>query len=245
MNLPSKKVRLGLYFILSSSVITYLFLKYREVLLQSAQHYALRIKSMRYGIVLMTLLPTITSIPPIFGFTLSVTLNGFVYGFPLGCLPATIGGFIGSMLTLILVRQSRLLSWLKLSESRQETFEAIEAAIGEGGLKMLLLVRICPIPWQMSNLFLSLCEDTISWQHYTLAALIASFKFNWEVWVGSQLADLSDPDLPPTTHRITLITMAVGLIVLAGVFYWLYCTTMQKLNEHRRSSHTNKYQAIV
>ncbi|OBZ81916.1 Golgi apparatus membrane protein tvp38 [Choanephora cucurbitarum] len=245
MKLPSKKVRFILYFVAFTGLTTYLFVKHREALLQSAQHAALRIKSMRYGIVLMGILPAITSIPPIFGFTLSVTLNGFIYGFPLGCIPATIGSFVGSVLTLILVRQSRLLSWLKLSESRQEKFEAIEAAIGQAGFKMLLLVRICPIPWQLSNLFLSLCQDTVSWQQYTLAAFIASFKYNWEVWVGSQLADLSNPDLPPTTHRITLITMAIGLAVLAGVFFWLYRATMQKLNEHRRVSSVNKYQAIV
>ncbi|KAI8051060.1 uncharacterized protein B0P05DRAFT_562803 [Gilbertella persicaria] len=235
-----KKWMYGALFITISIGLFYIFFEHKEPLLKNIQTLALEIKSMPYGWLVMGSITALTSIPPIFGFTFSVLLNGFIYGFPLGCYPSTLGAFLGSLWTLLLMRQSHLLSWLSLSPNHQEKFEAVEQAIGLGGFKMVLLIRLCPIPWQVSNLVLSLCS-TVSWQYYIIAAFIACFKYNWEVWVGSQLANLSDPSLPPTTHRITLVTMVIGLIVLACVFGWLYRMTNKILKQHQP---VFKYQSV-
>lgn len=104
----------------------------------------------------------------------------------------------------------------------------MQDAITHGGFKMVLLIRICPLPWQLTNLILSLVP-TVTCSRYLLSAFIACFKFNMDVWVGSQLANLSDPDLPPETHKMTLIYMLVGLVVLAVSGIWIYRLTMQKI----------------
>lgn len=61
--------------------------------------------------------------------------------------------------------------------------------------------------------------------------MIAAWKVSLEVWFGSQLASLSDPDLPPSAHRVTLITMGVGVLILAGVAIWLHQLTMKRVNK--------------
>lgn len=111
-------------------------------------------------------------------------------------------------------------------------YQAMQDAISQGGFKMILLIRICPLPWQLTNLILSLIP-TVTWKSYILSALITSFKFNLDIWVGSQLANLSDPDLPPETHRITLIYMSLGVIVLILSSYWIYKLTMIKIKEQQ------------
>jgi hypothetical protein len=47
----------------------------------------------------MCLIDTICGIPPIFGFISAVTMTGFIYGFPNGCIPATIGAFLSSIIS--------------------------------------------------------------------------------------------------------------------------------------------------
>lgn len=111
-------------------------------------------------------------------------------------------------------------------------YQAMQDAISQGGFKMILLIRICPLPWQLTSLILSLIP-TVTWKSYILSALITSFKFNLDIWVGSQLANLSDPDLPPETHRITLIYMSLGVIVLILSSYWIYKLTMIKIKEQQ------------
>jgi uncharacterized membrane protein YdjX (TVP38/TMEM64 family) len=129
-----------------------------------------------------------------------------------------------------LVRKVQFSNYFQVSRSKQEKLEAVQSAISQGGFRVLLLIRICPIPWQLSNLMLSSCK-AVSWKTYMLSALIASFKINWEVWVGSQLANISDPNLPEETRRIAFVLMLSGLAILCLVGVWVYRLTMQKFKE--------------
>lgn len=111
-------------------------------------------------------------------------------------------------------------------------YQAMQDAITQGGFKMILLIRICPLPWQLTNLILSLVP-TVTWKSYIISALISCFKFNLDIWVGSQLANLSDPDLPPETHRITLVYMSFGVVILILSGLWIYKLTMLKIKEQQ------------
>jgi uncharacterized membrane protein YdjX (TVP38/TMEM64 family) len=130
-----------------------------------------------------------------------------------------------------LVRKIQLSNYFEVSSSKQEKLEAMQSAISQGGFKIMLLIRICPIPWQLSNLMLSLCK-TVGWKNYVLSAFLASFKVNWEVWVGSQLANISDPNLPQETRYIAFVLMLSGLAILCLASIWIYKLTMQKIKEN-------------
>lgn len=95
---------------------------------------------------------------------------------------------------------------------------------------MIILLRICPIPWQFTNMFLSLLP-TVSTKDYIITGLICSWKVSMEVWAGSQISNLSDTNLPSSTRRLTLITLLFGLIVFAGLIHWIYQLTIQKMNK--------------
>lgn len=124
-------------------------------------------------------------------------------------------------------------------------YQAIQDAITQGGFKMILLIRICPLPWQLTNLVLSLIP-AMTWKRYLLSTLIACFKFNMDVWVGSQLANLSDPDLPQETHRATLMYMAIGLFMLISSGVWIYRLTMLKIKEQQEKLlESGEYQHLL
>lgn len=124
-------------------------------------------------------------------------------------------------------------------------YQAIQDAITQGGFKMILLIRICPLPWQLTNLLFPLIP-TVTWKNYIISTILACVRFNMDVWVGSQLATISDPDLPPETHRATLIYMSIGLGILISSGVWIYRLTMQKIKEQQEKLLENEeYQRLL
>ncbi|KAI8333615.1 hypothetical protein BC941DRAFT_433954 [Chlamydoabsidia padenii] len=208
----------------------YYFIQHRQWLLTVIQQFALDMKSNVYGPFILSGIIAIMSIPPILGFTFMVMMTGFVYGFPMGLFPAVSGAFVGSMLCFGLVRQFQFDRYIPMSTSQEKKYQAMQEAIQEGGWKMMVLIRICPIPWQFTNLFLALMPS-VTTQDYILTGLIASWKVTVEVWAGSQLANLSDASLPPSARRLTLATLGIGIVIMAGVIRSIYQVTMRKINK--------------
>lgn len=92
------------------------------------------------------------------------------------------------------------------------------------------MIRLTPIPWQFTNMILALIP-TLSTRRYAIVTFIASWKLCLEVWFGSQLASLSDPDLPPSAHRLTMVTLGVGVLILVGLALWLHRLTLTKVKQ--------------
>ncbi|CAO3634786.1 unnamed protein product [Cunninghamella blakesleeana] len=205
-----------------------LFLTYRDKIRQSIQTIALEMKTTPYSWIAMMLILIITSIPPLLGFTFTATLTGFIYGVPNGFPIVISGAFFGAMICFHLIRRYNFAKYIKLSTSKQEKYHAIQDAIEQGGFKIMLLIRLSPIPWPFTNMLLSLLP-TVTTQQFTMTALLSSFKLCLEVWVGSQLADISNPDLPPSAHRVAVFTMLGSVTILAIVAWWLYRLSMQKV----------------
>ncbi|KAG1470103.1 hypothetical protein G6F56_002875 [Rhizopus delemar] len=211
-------------------IVITIFVIYRATIRELIQTVAVELRTTPYSSVLLTCLITFTSIPPLVGFTFSTTITGFIYGFPGGILPAVSGAFLGATIAFGLIRKYNFARFIKLSPSKQEKYMAIQEAIEQGGFKMMILIRLSPIPWPITNMLLSIIS-TVSTRHYMLAASLASIKVSLDVWIGSQLADLSNPDLPPSAHRIAMITMGCSVLIFVCVAWWLYRLTMEKVKE--------------
>lgn len=138
------------------------------------------------------------------------------------------GAMLGSAFCFGLIRYLNFGRTIQSSLNRQELYTAIQEAIQDGGFGMLMLIRLSPIPWQFTNAILSLLP-TLSPQTYLTTACLACWKVCLEVWFGSQFASLSDPNLPATAHRFTLVTMSVSVVIFIIVTVWLHRLTMQKV----------------
>ncbi|KAI7856716.1 hypothetical protein BDC45DRAFT_566792 [Circinella umbellata] len=204
---------------------------YRDPVMEFVQKVAIELRARPLlGSVILSILVMATSIPPLLGFTFASSLCGFVYGFPGGVIPAVIGAFLGAMLCFALIRQFNFARFIRLSPDKQLKYQAIQEAIQESGFGMIVLIRITPIPWEVTNTVLSMLPN-LSAKQYTFSAFLASFKVALEVWFGSQLASLSDPDLPPSAHRVTLITLGVGVLIILFLAFYLHRVTMRKIRE--------------
>ncbi|KAI9314739.1 hypothetical protein BX666DRAFT_406998 [Dichotomocladium elegans] len=191
------------------------------------QSIAISMRSNPFSPLLLGLMIIVTSTPPMLGFTFLVTLSGFVYGFPGGVLPAMISAWIGAILCFYLIRRYNIERFIQMSPSKQEKYNAIQEAIQEGGFGMLLMIRLTPIPWPFTNMILSLIPS-LTFERYALVSFLGAFKCCLEVWFGSQLASLSDPNLPPSAHRLTMITLGGGGLILVGLAVWLHRMVMRK-----------------
>ncbi|KAI8645642.1 hypothetical protein BD408DRAFT_411296 [Parasitella parasitica] len=206
------------------------FAAYRATIMDCIQSVAVEMRTQPYSSLVLTMLIIITSVPPMIGFTFASTLTGFIYGFSGGILAAQSGAFIGALVAFGLIKKYNFNRFIRLSPSKQEKYTAIQEAIEQGGFKMIMLIRLSPIPWPIQNMLLSILP-TISTQQFVLASFLSSFKVSVEVWIGSQLADISNPNLPPSAHRIAMMVMGLGVLILVAVAWWLYRLTMQKVDE--------------
>ncbi|CAO3647532.1 unnamed protein product [Mucor fragilis] len=189
-------------------------------------------KSNAYSQPALALLICVFSIPvpPLTAFILSIYMAGYVYG-PQGGIPATVGAFFGALLAYGFVQKMRLVPWFQVSNTNVKLkFQALSKAIEQGGFKMVLMMRLSPLPWQITNLVLALC-DNVSFRAYALAAFISSFKINADVWFGSQLAHLSRPDTSPEALAMNRIITITGFIVSTMVTFAICKATKQRIKQ--------------
>lgn len=85
----------------------------------------------------MILLIALTGFPPIFGYSTLLTLCGFIYGFPLGMVPAYIGAVAGATGCFLLGRKVfKDTARAFLMKNYPSMLHAIENAVQRGGLKV-------------------------------------------------------------------------------------------------------------
>lgn len=192
-------------------------------------------KSTPYSQPLLALLICILSvpIPPLSAFAVSIYMAGYTYGFPYGGIPATVGAFFGALLAYGFVRKMRsaYCCWFKSSSRHQLKFQAVSRAIEQGGFKMILMLRLSPLPWQITNLLLAL-SDKVSFRIYALVACISSFKVNADVWFGSQLVSLlSDSTSAEEVLKANQAITIAGAVISVIITFFIYKATRQKIKE--------------
>lgn len=80
----------------------------------------------------MIILLMITSFPPLFGYGTLLTLCGFIFRFPLGVIPAYLGGLLGSTACFIVSRKWLVDYYRENYLKNIPEFTAIEEAINKG-----------------------------------------------------------------------------------------------------------------
>lgn len=92
-----------------------------------------------------------------------MTICGFAYGPFGGLLVAGSGAIIGSALTFVILRllfKRRIKSWT----AQNKRWQAMEAVIDAKGLPLVIMIRLCPIPWVYSNALFASMESVKLWQ---------------------------------------------------------------------------------
>lgn len=123
------------------------------------------------GWLILFFLVVLTSIPPLVGYSTVSTLAGFVYGFPAGWPVVAAGCVVGSEIAFLASR-TILSAHVHRLVGRDHRFLALSQVLRREGILYLTAVRLCPLPFSLSNGFLATIP-TISPLSFAIATALS------------------------------------------------------------------------
>jgi hypothetical protein len=118
-------------------------------------------------------------------------------------------------------------------------FAALALTLKHDGLKLLVMIRLCPLPYSLSNGAIA-TFPTVHWASYGLATAIVSPKFMLHVFIGSQLEKIAEDGgkMSPRTKALSYVSIAIGAVAGIATGWIMYRKTKQRaaeLEEEERS----------
>lgn len=172
----------------------------------------------------------VSAFPPIIGYSTTVTISGFVYGFPNGWFIVASATVFGSLASFITSRTifSKYVHRLVGADKR---FEALALTLKHDGLKILCMIRFCPLPYSLSNAAMS-TFPTVHPLTFALATALASPKLLIHVFIGSRMAALGSGESLDTSAKIVnWASIIIGGILGVVVGYIIYQKTISRAAE--------------
>ena len=99
-------------------------------------------------------------------------------------------------------------------------FEALSLVLKHDGLKLLCMIRLCPLPYSLSNGAIS-TFPTVEPAMFALATAIVTPKLLIHVFIGSRLAVMGDK-MDAGTKAVNWISIIVGMMIGAVTGWLIY-----------------------
>lgn len=124
--------------------------------------------------------------------------------------------------------------------AKDSRFAALSLVLKHDGLKLLIMIRLCPLPYSISNGALSTIE-TVQPLVFALATAIASPKLMIHVFIGSRLAAItrSGSKMDAGTKAINYASIVGGIIFGAVTGYLIYQRTTARSRELEAQERNN------
>ncbi|KAK9366452.1 hypothetical protein V1509DRAFT_629954 [Lipomyces kononenkoae] len=180
------------------------------------------------GEVLLFLLISAASFPPLIGYTTTVTIAGMIYGIWEGWIIAAITTVIASYACFVACR-AFFADFAHELAANNESFQALAFTLESDGLKLLWMIRMSPLPFSYSNAALSTIH-TITPRNFFIATLLATPKLFIPVFIGSRLRYLGDEDADIGSKIANIFGIVIGASVAAITGWVIY---------HRMSKHVS------
>ncbi|EMD94220.1 hypothetical protein COCC4DRAFT_30908 [Bipolaris maydis ATCC 48331] len=192
-----------------------LFLVFGERIFGALLPMAKKWRDVTAGWLILWALIFVVSFPPLIGYSSLLTIAGFVYGFPNGWFIAATASVAGSTASFLLSR-TLLKSMVHRLVANDTRFAALSLTLKHDGIKLLIMYRLCPLPYSISNGAVA-TFPTVHWASYALATAIVSPKLMLHVFIGAQLEKIAESGgkMDPRTKALSYISIIIGLI--AGV----------------------------
>lgn len=115
---------------------------------------------------------------------------------------------------------------------KDKRFEALALTLKHDGLKILCMIRFCPLPYSLSNAAMS-TFPTVHPLSFALATALASPKLLIHVFIGSRMAVIAESGgkMDAGTKAINYISIIVGGLLGAGVGWVIYQKTVSRARE--------------
>jgi uncharacterized membrane protein YdjX (TVP38/TMEM64 family) len=141
------------------------------------------------------------------------------------------GTIVGSTLSF-LVSRHYFHSYAERLVSRDSRFAALALTLKHDGLKLLIMIRLCPLPYSLMNGALA-TVPTVSWQTFALATAIASLKLMLHIFVGAQLGEIAahGEEMDTRTKVVSYISIVIGAGVGIATGIFMYRQTKRRAAE--------------
>lgn len=224
-----------IFFIAISATCGILFLIFHSQIFQALDPLAKRWREQRGGWAILFILIVLSAFPPLLGYSTCMTLAGLIYGFPNGWFVAASGTIVGSTLSFLTFRRF-FASFSENLVNRDRRFAAFTMTLKQDGFKLLCLIRLCPLPYSVSNAGLS-TVSSVSWLQFLMASCVAAPKLLIHVFIGSRLANLAgDAELDSKARIINYLSLTFGIVlgVVTGVIIYRQTSARVKIIEEQR-----------
>ncbi|KAI1821257.1 hypothetical protein F4861DRAFT_480126 [Xylaria intraflava] len=182
------------------------------------------------GWALLFLLSALSAFPPLIGYSTTITIAGFIFGFP-GGWPIVAAATVAGSTAAFFASRTILSSYVQRLVGEDRRFVALGQVLRHDGLLVLIAIRLCPLPFSLSNGFLATIPS-VSPGRFALATAIATPKLLIHVFIGDRLAQLAEnDDMPLSTRIVNYLSIAFGLVVGVTVGWVVYQRTMRRANE--------------
>merc|ERR1711939_569873 len=183
---------LAVIVIITLNVLTLLFLIFSEKIFAFLGPLAQRWKNTPGGWIILWLITFCTAFPPVIGYGTCGTTAGFVYGAGEGWLILATATVAGSFCSFI-VSRTILKSYVERMVAHDKRFAALTLTLKQDGLKLLCMIRLCPLPYSLSNGAMS-TFPTVHPAMYAAATALITPKLLIHTFIGSRLAAIANSD---------------------------------------------------
>jgi SNARE associated Golgi protein len=118
--------------------------------------------------------------------------------------------------------------------AKEKRFGALALTLQHDGIRLLVMIRLCPLPFTLTNAALS-SIPTVHWAQFAAATAAASPKLLLHVWIGAQLALLAEKGdkMDARTKAVSVTGMVVGSVAGLATGAWIYMQTVKRSKELR------------
>lgn len=170
---------------------------------------------------------------------------GFLFGLVRGIMAVSAGSVAGATAAFLIARYAAR-DRVKRKMDNQPVFQALDSALHDGGLKLVILIRLSPaFPFVVLNYIFGVTQVTL--RDYVLGSWIGMFPGTvMYVYLGSiaaSLTDLSSEGVTRTPAQWALT--GVGLVATVVVTVWLTRAAKKSLEKNQPAvAKSGKDQAI-
>ena len=213
---------------ITTIVLAVLFLIFSEQIFAWMEPFAEKWKNLKGGWLILWLLCFATAFPPVIGYSTCLTLAGFIYGFPWGWPIVATATVAGSTCSFV-VSRTALKGFVDRLVKGDKRFEALSLVLEHDGIRLLLLIRLCPLPYSLSNGAIS-TFPTVQPLMFALATAAATPKLLIAVFVGSRLAVIakSGEKMDTATKAVNWLSIIFGVLLGVATGWWIYTRTMAR-----------------
>ncbi|TGO43520.1 hypothetical protein BHYA_0001g01430 [Botrytis hyacinthi] len=211
-------------------ILIVLFLVYQHQIFASLAPFAERWRDMRGGWMILWAMTFVAAFPPLIGYSSTITIAGFVFGVPKGWIIVASATIAGSLCSFLASR-TILSSYVHRLVGKDKRFEALALTLKHDGIKILCMIRLCPLPYSLSNAAIA-TFPTVHPLNYALATALVTPKLLIHVFIGSRLGSLAgDEEMDTSTKLINYASIVIGAGLGATVGYIIYQRTIARAKE--------------